>query len=101
MSESTDSNHWRTQIDQDGIAWLHLNVSAASANVLSSAVLAELEQHLAALRAQPPRGLVIPSDKPNGFMAGADVKEFTTFTDSTQAYTQIRRGRRTLPPKPG
>ena len=91
MSESTDSNHWRTEIDQDGIAWLHLNVSAASANVLSSAVLAELEQHLAALRAQPPRGLVILSDKPNGFMAGADVKEFTTFTDSTQAYTQIRR----------
>ncbi|MDE2089106.1 MAG: enoyl-CoA hydratase/isomerase family protein [Gammaproteobacteria bacterium] len=91
MNEPIDTKHWRAEIDQDGIAWLHVNVSGAGANVLSSEVLAELEQQLAALSAQPPRGLVILSDKPNGFMAGADVKEFTTFTDSAQAYAHIRR----------
>ncbi len=86
------SNHWRLISDADGIAWLHFDKADGSTNVLSSATLAELDAKLTALAAQPPRGLVILSDKANGFIAGADVKEFTALTDSGAAMALIERG---------
>lgn len=90
------TQHWRIEHDADGIAWLHFNKADASTNVLSSATLAELDTHISLLYEQRPRGLVILSDKPNGFIAGADVKEFTTLTDSAAAATLIERGQAVL-----
>ena len=84
--------HWRLDTDADGIAWLHFDKADGGTNVLSSATLAELDMHLTTLAAQQPRGLVILSDKANGFIAGADVKEFTALTDSAAAMALIERG---------
>ncbi len=87
----TDSD-WILERDTDDIAWLHLDRRDETANTLSGAVLEALETVLLDLAEQPPAGLVILSDKPNGFIAGADVREFTALSDRAQAIRMIRRG---------
>ncbi|NIR82178.1 MAG: hypothetical protein GWO05_03150, partial [Gammaproteobacteria bacterium] len=47
-------------------------------NVLSREVLAELDAVLSDLETSDASGLVLLSDKEKGFIAGADVHEFTT-----------------------
>jgi 3-hydroxyacyl-CoA dehydrogenase/enoyl-CoA hydratase/3-hydroxybutyryl-CoA epimerase len=83
---------WLLQRDDDGIAWLHLNQAQASTNVLSSRVLQALEQILDELSRTPPKGLIILSDKPSGFIAGADVREFTAIKGRDDALTAVRFG---------
>jgi 3-hydroxyacyl-CoA dehydrogenase/enoyl-CoA hydratase/3-hydroxybutyryl-CoA epimerase len=65
-----------------------------SANVLSASVLAELDTVLAGLERELPRGLVILSAKKSGFVAGADIKEFTQLTDEATGYNLVRRGQK-------
>ena len=67
--------------DGDGVAWLLFDRTGASANTLSSDVMAEFEKVLSALESQRPAGIVIRSAKPSGFIAGADVNEFRGATD--------------------
>jgi len=67
--------------DGDGVAWLLFDRAGASANTLSSDVMAEFEQVLTALETRRPAGIVIRSAKPSGFIAGADVNEFRGATD--------------------
>ena len=49
--------------------------------MLSSSVLIELDGVLAGLERQLPRALVVLSAKKSGFVAGADIREFTALTD--------------------
>jgi 3-hydroxyacyl-CoA dehydrogenase / enoyl-CoA hydratase / 3-hydroxybutyryl-CoA epimerase len=83
---------WKLERDAEGIAWLSFDKPNTSANVLSAAVLAELNEHLATFEREPPRGLVLISAKKSGFIAGADIREFTGIRDETSGYTLIRRG---------
>jgi 3-hydroxyacyl-CoA dehydrogenase/enoyl-CoA hydratase/3-hydroxybutyryl-CoA epimerase len=85
---------WFLQIEADGLAVLTFDKAGASANVLSGAMLLELERHVATLEAAPPAGLIVRSGKPNGFIAGADVKEFTTLTDAESALQLVSLGQR-------
>ena len=78
MPTRTSQVNWRIERDADGIAWLGFDRAGASTNVLSGQVMAELGEHLKQLAAQLPKGLVIYSAKQSGFIAGADIKEFTT-----------------------
>jgi 3-hydroxyacyl-CoA dehydrogenase/enoyl-CoA hydratase/3-hydroxybutyryl-CoA epimerase len=86
------NGNWRLERDADDIAWLTLDCRDSGTNTLSAAVLEELSEVLDGLAASPPAGLVIQSAKANGFIAGADVKEFTTLADSESAATLIKRG---------
>ncbi len=83
--------HWRLEREADGIAWLYLDNQDGAANVLSSTVLEQLEAQLDGLQTEPPRGLVVASGKPSGFVAGADVHEIATVTDFDAALTLVRR----------
>ena len=85
---------WRLPRDPDGLAWLLLDKPGASANVLSRDVLVELDGQIAALERDPPRGLVLRSAKPSGFIAGADIKEFRELGDLETAYRPGKRGAR-------
>ncbi|HMA10440.1 MAG TPA: 3-hydroxyacyl-CoA dehydrogenase NAD-binding domain-containing protein [Steroidobacteraceae bacterium] len=85
---------WKYEAGADGIGVLTLDVPERSANTLSSAVLVELEGVLAGIEARPPRGLIIRSGKKSGFIAGADVHEFTTLATVEQALVMVRRGQR-------
>jgi 3-hydroxyacyl-CoA dehydrogenase / enoyl-CoA hydratase / 3-hydroxybutyryl-CoA epimerase len=85
---------WNLTTDADGIAWLALDKPGTSANVLSASVLAELDGLLGQIEAALPRGVVIISAKKSGFIAGADIKEFTQLQDEATGYTLTRRGQK-------
>src|SRR6516225_8723521 len=75
--------------DEDGIAWLALDKANASANTLSEDVLSELDDVLASLEHDLPKGLVLRSGKPKGFIAGADIGEFRGMTDAAAVETRL------------
>jgi 3-hydroxyacyl-CoA dehydrogenase/enoyl-CoA hydratase/3-hydroxybutyryl-CoA epimerase len=88
--------HWRLQLDQAGIAWLAIDKQGAGTNVLSRAVMAELDRIVARLEADPPHGLVLWSAKDGGFVAGADIGEFPEIRTAQEASELSRRGQRIL-----
>ena len=81
-----------TEIDSDNIAWLHLDRQDSGTNVLSASVLEAFYQEMLDLTEKSPRGLIILSDKKNGFVAGADVHEFTRLKNQDDARSAICRG---------
>jgi 3-hydroxyacyl-CoA dehydrogenase / enoyl-CoA hydratase / 3-hydroxybutyryl-CoA epimerase len=81
--------YWKMERDTDGVVSLALDKPATSTNVLSSEVLVELGALLGGLAANPPRALILSSAKTNGFIAGADIREFTAFKGSDDAYALI------------
>ena len=84
--------HWKLETDHDNIVWLSFDKKGASANVLSADVMAELDRIFDELRANNPRGLIIRSGKDSGFIAGADVEEFTKIKDADEAMRLVKRG---------
>lgn len=92
MTENQKFNNWYCDSDTDGIAWLHFDMPDSGANVLSKEVLLELDLILKDIEKESPKGLVILSAKSSGFIAGADIKEFTKLKDSAEALELIRRG---------
>jgi 3-hydroxyacyl-CoA dehydrogenase / enoyl-CoA hydratase / 3-hydroxybutyryl-CoA epimerase len=84
--------HWKTERAIDGIAWLTFDKADASTNTLSIAVMEELRAVLRGLAADPPKGLVICSGKPNGFIAGADIDEFGQLKNVDEAVALVKRG---------
>jgi len=89
---SDEITHWRVEQDSTRIAWLCLDKADGSANVLSSSVLRELNTIIEPYKSEPPRGIVIYSGKPNGFIMGADINEFMTIRNPEEAYNLIRLG---------
>src|SRR5690349_20945330 len=89
---NSEAPSWKVERDADRIAWLTLDKPGGSANVLSKHVLVELGQLLERFEVEPPRALVIRSGKPSGFIAGADIKEFTSLRNASDGYALIRAG---------
>ncbi len=90
------SSAWKLSHDADRIAWLTLDKPNSSANVLSSEVMLELDSHLMKFAAEPPAAVVIRSGKSSGFVAGADINEFTSFRTPAEAFGMVRGGQRVL-----
>lgn len=84
--------HWQLETDAEGIAWATFDKAGESANSLSSAAMNELGQMLDRLDADPPRGLVIRSGKAAGFIAGADIQEFTQLDTPEKGLELVTRG---------
>ena len=85
---------WRSETDRDGILWLSFDKPGTSTNVLSRDTVVELDGLLKPLAAAPPTGLVIRSAKKSGFVAGADVREFSELKDEAQAVEMVRDAHR-------
>lgn len=96
MTNGQEPRCWREEIDAEGIVWLTLDKPGASVNTLSSSVLEELGEIVASLKLRSPRGVVLQSGKPSGFVLGADVKEFTTLRSVDEARALVERGHRVL-----
>ncbi len=88
--------HWRVRADEDGTVWLLFDKKDSSANTLSEEVLSELNAILEQLEQNPPRGVVIRSAKPGGFIAGADIAQFRGVADVAQIEAQLARGHAVL-----
>ncbi len=90
--EKVKNHHWHRLDDDDGIVWLSLDKADATTNVLSYEVLVEFEALLEQLQSESPQGLIIQSNKENGFIAGADVNAFKTLKTYDEALKLIQHG---------
>ena len=83
--------NWNIVNDENNITWLHLDIPKKSTNVLNEQVIIELDSIVTDLQNDTPAGVVIRSDKESGFIAGADINEFTTFDTEEAALANIQR----------
>jgi 3-hydroxyacyl-CoA dehydrogenase/enoyl-CoA hydratase/3-hydroxybutyryl-CoA epimerase len=91
-----DTPSWTLEIDPERVAWLTLDSPGVSTNVLSGPVLRDLATQLADVGSKRPVGVVIRSAKPNGFVAGADIKEFLKIRAPAEGYELVRAGQAVL-----
>ena len=96
MNDTAATGAWKVDHDADGIVWLTIDKPGTSANVLSGSVLQELDAILGTLERERPRGVVVISAKKSGFVAGADIKEFTAVSNEADGYALIRRGQQAI-----
>ncbi len=95
MSKTRSNKQWKNwhlETDEDEIVWLHFDKANSGTNIFSSDVFAEFFEILEQLSAIEPKGVIILSDKENGFIAGADIEEFTHLESKQEALELIRVG---------
>ena len=96
MSNQSSEQNWHLEIDDHRIAWLTLDKPNAGANTLSRDVMRELGERVEELEQQDLKAVVIQSGKKSGFIAGADIKEFTTLKSADEALELISNGQQVL-----
>ncbi|RDE50793.1 MAG: crotonase [Candidatus Accumulibacter meliphilus] len=90
-----DSNayrNWQLEVDGAGLAWATLDKAGETTNSLSSEVMDELASILARFDSEPPKGLIFRSGKSAGFIAGADIQEFTRLDTPAKGIALVERG---------
>ena len=92
MSTELNVKNWSLQIDDRQIAWLSLNCPERSMNALSVQAMEELKTALDHLETRSVQGLILLSGKSNGFIAGADIKEFSDISSPDGGKQLIERG---------
>ena len=89
----TSPRHWRLERDGDGLHWLYFDKAGESTNTFSAEAMMELRAIVGELQSAAgdarARGLVVLSAKDSGFIAGADVREFTAITSPAEAVTLV------------
>jgi len=81
-----------TLIREDNLARLHFERDDKPVNVLDEACIVQLEAHLDALEAEPPKALVLESGNAGCFIAGADLDMIAAVTDADEATKLAERG---------
>jgi len=89
--DSENCRHWKMERDRDGALWLILDQEKSDVNTLSREVLDELNRLLDDISRQHPSGVVLCSGKKSGFIAGADVREFSQISDASEALSYVER----------
>ena len=87
--------NWKLEREADadgGIAWAILDTANSSTNTLGAEVMTELGMILDECEKNPPRGLIFKSAKEAGFIAGANIEEFTSADTPEKARVLIQRG---------
>ena len=84
--------HWSLTVDAQGIATATLDKAGESANSLSGEVMREFASLLDQLDVYPPKGLIIRSGKDAGFIAGADIGEFSQLDTPEKGRALVERG---------
>jgi 3-hydroxyacyl-CoA dehydrogenase/enoyl-CoA hydratase/3-hydroxybutyryl-CoA epimerase len=88
---------FRRERGEDGVLVLTLDVPGERVNTLSKALLAEFEEIFALLEAdQGIKAVVLRSGKPDNFIAGADIKDFTAIQSALEGETLSRSGQAML-----
>jgi 3-hydroxyacyl-CoA dehydrogenase/enoyl-CoA hydratase/3-hydroxybutyryl-CoA epimerase len=84
--------HWTLTQEDDGLVIATLDRAGASTNALSAAVMAELGELLDQFEKNPPKGVIFRSGKDSGFIAGADIDEFSTLDTPEKGRALVARG---------
>ncbi|MDC0062837.1 3-hydroxyacyl-CoA dehydrogenase NAD-binding domain-containing protein [Candidatus Puniceispirillum sp.] len=91
LNSKKDHMHWRANVDEDSIAWLRLQTDGKSVNVLTHAVMTELESLIDQLESSEGlAGVGLLSGKPGGFIYGADINEFETLKTADDVADHMR-----------
>src|ERR1700759_1393960 len=89
MKMNSTYRHWHLETDADQIVWLIFDKKDTSVNTLDKEVMEELSTLLDQISQEKQyKGVILTSAKKSGFIAGADISQFTQFKDITHA-TQI------------
>jgi len=84
--------HWQLTKEENGIVVAVFDKAGESANSLSAEVMAEFGDILDQLDKQPPKGLIVRSGKEAGFIAGADIEEFSQLDSAEKGRALVMRG---------
>jgi 3-hydroxyacyl-CoA dehydrogenase/enoyl-CoA hydratase/3-hydroxybutyryl-CoA epimerase len=77
----------------NSICYLNIDKQNSAVNTIDLDLMQELQECINYLKNElKPKALVIKSGKKSGFIAGADIKQFTKFTTATEAAKFIRQG---------
>ncbi len=89
----SEPKHWHRLIDKQRILWLSLDKQGTHTNTLDTEVLAELDTVVREISDDKQLvGVVICSDKSNGFIAGADIQQFMQLHDITAVQQLLHNG---------
>lgn len=95
MNKKNAYMNWHIEKDADNIWWLYLDKYGASANTLNDTIFEELEAILDEVREDKNvKGVVFASKKASGFIAGADIEQFTHLKSVEEALVFVRRGQK-------
>ena len=83
---NTHYKNWLIDKDDKHIITLTLDKPETTTNVLSQSVLSELQLILDDIKHSQSRALIFKSAKKNSFIAGADVTEFSKFSNNSDPY---------------
>ena len=84
--------HWQLIKEEGGIVVAVVDKAGESANSLSGEVMAEFDGILDQLDKEPPKGLIVRSGKEAGFIAGADIEEFSQLDSADKGRALVTRG---------
>ena len=93
---TTTFKHLNLSTDNDGVAWVWLDKQDASANTLGREIMEELNECIGELESSSPKAVIFTSAKSSGFIAGADITEFTKVTTPDEVYELVRQGQQVL-----
>ncbi|HEY5908851.1 MAG TPA: enoyl-CoA hydratase-related protein, partial [Vicinamibacteria bacterium] len=97
MTIPAGTRAFRRERGEDGVLVLTLDVPGEKLNTLGKGMISELEEIFAVIEADPAiKAVVLISGKPDNFMAGADIKDFTAIRSAMEAETMSREGQRLL-----
>ena len=89
----SDTSAFTRDKDADGVLVLTLDVPGEKVNTLGKGMIAEFERLLSEVeKDQSVRAIVLRSGKPDGFIAGADIKEFTRIGSAEEGEALSRAG---------
>ena len=94
-TQSSTAQHWQLDQRQRWRRLAHARQGGCLGQQPVARVMEELGSKLESLERKPPKALIITSAK-QGFIAGADIKEFVGLTAPEQAYRMIRQGQLVL-----
>ncbi len=83
--------HWRIEVDHQQILWLYFNRHDRLINSLNAEAFAELDIVLDHIFETNPLAVIIASAKQKGFIAGADISQFSQLEDTEQAFDVVRK----------
>lgn len=92
MTQTNRYHHWHIK-QEENLLWLYFDRAGKSTNTINNEVLDELAAILAEITLQKTlKGIIIASAKKNGFIAGADVEQFTQYKNAEDALVFLRKG---------
>jgi 3-hydroxyacyl-CoA dehydrogenase/enoyl-CoA hydratase/3-hydroxybutyryl-CoA epimerase len=90
---NTSYQNFRLETDNDQILWVYVDKHGTSVNTLNREIMEELGRIVDDLALDTThKGVIITSAKKSGFIAGADISQFTQFKDIEDATAALVTG---------